>query len=92
MIMFGLKKVFGSNSTKHSFKQGVTAFWDWFPTVSQRFYDTIEAGNCHDLLGETSKVMDQNLPSVDVLVRYHGWQGGRACSDLTSLRFRAANG
>ena len=62
--MFGLKKVFGSNSTKHSFKQGVTAFWDWFPTVSQRFYDTIEAGNCHDLLGETSKVMDQNLPHM----------------------------
>lgn len=47
-----------------SFKQGVTAFWNWFPTVAERFYETIERGACGELTDETVDFMSQHLPGM----------------------------
>jgi hypothetical protein len=38
------------------------SFWRWFQTVAPRFYDTIEAGRCSSLTGETSAKVDEILP------------------------------
>ncbi|MEM7473809.1 MAG: hypothetical protein AAF483_02380 [Planctomycetota bacterium] len=47
-----------------TFKVGVAKFWEWFPTVAQRFFDTIEAGDCGELAEETGEVMAELLPHM----------------------------
>lgn len=47
-----------------TFKQRVDAFWQWFPTVADRFYQTIEAGECGDLAEEVSEFMGDTLPGL----------------------------
>ncbi|MCA9177251.1 MAG: hypothetical protein KDB14_22335 [Planctomycetales bacterium] len=38
-----------------TFKERVDRFWNWFPTVAERFYQTIEDGNCERLQHEIGK-------------------------------------
>lgn len=47
-----------------TFKTRVENFWNWFPQVAQRFYDTIEDGRCGDLTGEVSEFMENTLPRM----------------------------
>ena len=47
-----------------TFKNHVTEFWEWFPTVARRFYDTIEADRCDDLTDEISEVAERLLPNL----------------------------
>ena len=47
-----------------TFRERVDLFWEWFPTVSDRFFETIEAGNCGDLADEVSQFMGDNLPGL----------------------------
>ena len=47
-----------------TFKKGVAEFWDWYPEVSQRFYDTIENGDCEKLTDETVNFMSEHLPHL----------------------------
>lgn len=53
-----------TTQTDRTFKSGVAEFWKWFPTVADRFYETIEAGKCGDLLDEVSEFMHKNLPGM----------------------------
>lgn len=50
--------------TSATFKQGVEAFWNWFPTVADRFYETIERSACAELTDETVDFMSQHLPGL----------------------------
>ncbi len=47
-----------------TFKDGVQNFWKWFPDVAQRFYATINEGNCEQLTDEVSQFMQENLPGL----------------------------
>lgn len=47
-----------------SFKEGVEAFWSWFPTVAERFFETIERGACGELTDETVDFMSRHLPGM----------------------------
>ncbi len=55
---------FGKKAAKPTFKQRVAEFWDWYPQVADRFYRTIEAGQCEGLAGEVSKFADKTLPRM----------------------------
>ncbi|MCO8122714.1 hypothetical protein NHH03_13280 [Stieleria sp. TO1_6] len=50
--------------TDATFKQRVELFWQWFPSVAGRFYETIEAGNCADLADEVSEFMGETMPGL----------------------------
>lgn len=50
--------------TALTFKNRVAAFWGWFETVAPRFYDTIEAGECHALASEVSRKVSDLLPGL----------------------------
>ncbi|QDT11249.1 hypothetical protein [Planctomycetes bacterium K23_9] len=52
------------NVAKHTFKEGVTEFWDWYEQVAQRFYETIESGQCESLTNETVDFMEIHLPAM----------------------------
>lgn len=60
-----------------TYKQRVEVFWRWFPEVSQRFFDTIESGDCADLAGEVSAFMGATLPGL-AWVFGPGEQGGHS--------------
>jgi hypothetical protein len=47
-----------------TFKSRVTKFWEWYPTVADRFFETIEDGRCEDLTTEVSQFMDNTLPHM----------------------------
>lgn len=47
-----------------TFRERVDVFWDWFPKVSDRFFETIESGNCEDLIEEVSGFMGATLPGL----------------------------
>ena len=47
-----------------TFKERVDIFWDWFPKVADRFYETIESGQCADLVDEVSDFMGNTLPGL----------------------------
>lgn len=47
-----------------TFKARVERFWNWYPQVAQRFYDTIEDGRCGDLTGEVGEFMENTLPRL----------------------------
>ena len=53
-----------NNGDRMSFKAGVAEFWDWYPQVSQRFFDTIESGDCEKLTDETVQFMAKHLPHM----------------------------
>ena len=42
----------------------MTAFWDWFPGVADRFLEMIEAGRCQDLTTEVGDFMQNTLPHL----------------------------
>ena len=44
-----------------TFKQRVEAFWTWYTSVADRFYQTIEAGKCGDLSNEVNENVDKHL-------------------------------
>lgn len=44
-----------------TFKQRVTAFWSWYATVADRFYQTIEDKKCADLTDEIGAGIDKHL-------------------------------
>lgn len=48
--------------TTKSFKSRVNEFWKWYSDVGPRFFRTIEAGNCKDLLHEVSPVVEELFP------------------------------
>ena len=58
--MFGWKK----KGPQATFKQRVAEFWQWYPTVAERFFETIERGECESLADEVSEFMDQALPDM----------------------------
>lgn len=62
----GLNMVFGFGKKKPqpTFKENVAEFWRWFPQVADRFYQTIESGQCESLAPEVSKVCDKLLPHL----------------------------
>ena len=45
-----------------SFKIRVESFWNWYGTIGQRFYNTIEAGRCADLLDEVTEQVASDFP------------------------------
>ncbi len=47
-----------------TFKERVDRFWQWFPTVAERFYETIESGQCRELADEVSQYMGETLPGL----------------------------
>lgn len=47
-----------------TFRERVDVFWEWFPQVAERFFQTIEDGNCEDLVDEVSQFMGDNLPGL----------------------------
>ena len=47
-----------------TYKERVAAFWEWYSSVAQEFYDTIEAGNCGDLTGQLGPKVDELLPGL----------------------------
>jgi len=55
---------FGKKRPQTTFKQRVAAFWQWYPQVADRFYQTIERGQCEALAPEVSKFFDQNMPHL----------------------------
>ena len=68
---------FGKSSCETTFKDRVTAFWDWFPGVADRFFETIEAGRCRDLTTEVDDFMQTTLPHLG-WVFGSGENGGHA--------------
>ena len=47
-----------------NFKQRVEAFWTWYASVAERFYQSIEDKHCPDLADEVSAKVDEFLPSM----------------------------
>ena len=47
-----------------TFRARVDQFWDWFPQVADRFFQTIESGKCADLVDEVSEFMGNHLPGL----------------------------
>ncbi|WP_144057992.1 hypothetical protein [Novipirellula maiorica] len=47
-----------------TFKQRVTKFWQWYPTVAERFFQTIEAGKCGDLVDEVAEFCEATIPGL----------------------------
>lgn len=47
-----------------TFKERVEKFWSWFPTVAERFYQTIENGKCVDLTDEVKEFTDRYFPGI----------------------------
>lgn len=45
-----------------TFKARVVSFWNWFSECADRFYQTIEAGNCPDLEPEVTQTVRQLFP------------------------------
>jgi len=45
-----------------TFKTRVATFWNWFSQCADRFYQTIEAGNCPDLEPEVSQTVRHLFP------------------------------
>src|SRR6266498_1638891 len=60
--MFSLFKKWSPPSQEFTFKSRVEQFWDWYAQSAQRFYDTIESGNCPYLADEVSVKVDELLP------------------------------
>ncbi len=58
--MFG----FGKKRSKQTFKQRVSDFWVKYSEVADRYYQTIEEGNCASLAPEFGKFADKTLPGV----------------------------
>lgn len=48
----------------HTFKERVETFWHWYASGADRFYQTIERGQCADLAPEVSAKMDELLPGL----------------------------
>ena len=46
----------------HTFKTRVASFWNWYAQNADRFYQTIESGQCPDLEPEVSKIVHQLFP------------------------------
>ena len=55
---------FGKKPPQPTFKARVAEFWQWYPQVADRFYQTIEQGRCEALAPEVSKFMDKMLPNL----------------------------
>lgn len=47
-----------------TYKERVETFWQWYSSVAQDFYDTIEAGNCGDLAAELNPKIEELLPGM----------------------------
>jgi hypothetical protein len=47
-----------------TFKRRVEKFWQWYPTVAERFFETIESGKCSDLGDEVSEFMAETMPGL----------------------------
>jgi hypothetical protein len=45
-----------------TFKSRVESFWSWYSQVAQRFYQSIESGQCASLAPEVSNKVDELLP------------------------------
>jgi hypothetical protein len=45
-----------------TFKTRVTQFWEWYSSVADRFYQTIESKRCGDLATEVSEKIDELIP------------------------------
>jgi hypothetical protein len=45
-----------------TFKSRVESFWSWYSQVAQRFYQTIEGGQCASLAPEVAAKVDELLP------------------------------
>ncbi len=54
----------GKQQAQASFKDRVTQFWQWYPTVADRFFQTIEQGNCEALTNEVGEAAVQTLPTL----------------------------
>lgn len=68
---------FGKRHPDKSFKQRVTEFWQWYPQVAERFFETIERGQCQSLAKEVGDFMDRTLPGL-AWVFGPGEQGGHS--------------
>lgn len=49
---------------EQTFKQRVTKFWQWYPTVAERFFETIEAGKCGSLVDEVADFCESTIPGL----------------------------
>ncbi|HEY1120947.1 MAG TPA: hypothetical protein VGE67_05085 [Haloferula sp.] len=47
-----------------TFKQRIEGMWSWYSEVADRFYQTIENGNCGFLSDEVSEAVDRHLPGM----------------------------
>lgn len=62
--MWPFKKQEPVAAQEPTLKNNVTAFWEWFASNSERFYDTIENKKCSDLADEVSAAVDRWLPGM----------------------------
>jgi hypothetical protein len=53
-----------NNQYQPTFKAGVIEFWDWYESVAERFFGTIEDGDCESLTQETVDFMNTHLPTM----------------------------
>ena len=60
--MFSLFKRKSATEGETTFKQRVRDFWGWYAEVGPRFFQTIEAGECQNLITETSAHVDKLFP------------------------------
>ncbi|MEM7385096.1 MAG: hypothetical protein AAF514_09140 [Verrucomicrobiota bacterium] len=51
--------------TPGTFRERVAAFWSWYQSIGERFFDEIEAGRCGDLQPETSEIATRLFPGFD---------------------------
>ena len=55
---------FGRKQQQVTFKQRVAEFWEWYPTVAERYFNAIEDGTFGDLAPEFSELVEQKLPTM----------------------------
>ncbi len=60
--MFSWFKRKAGAASEATFKTRVEQFWMWYAEVGERFYQTIEAGNCASLAEEVSAKVDEIIP------------------------------
>lgn len=59
-----MKQFRSRSTTTKTFKYRVQEFWNWYPTVAQRFYETIEKGDCARLAEEVSRFVTAEIPHL----------------------------
>ena len=55
---------FWKKKSKQTFREGVAEFWDWFPTVAERFGTLLDNQDGEKVVAEVSRKMEKTLPTL----------------------------